>query len=138
MAARTLVAIVGALALAVASPVGTQSVTRTSSRTPASRTASASASPSVASPTQTSTSSPFPLLTAEQWGMYDTTLPSPTLQPVVLLRDSIDGHLYVELPNYVDAANSPPTNAQGERATRVDFSMVWWAGCSAVSASACR
>lgn len=69
---------------AATSPIATRSSTKTGT-------------PSVSSPTQTPSTSPVPSLSPELWGLYDTSVPSPTLQPITLYRSSIDQRLYAQL-----------------------------------------
>ena len=79
--------------------------------TSATHTSTKSGTPSAATPTQTPTGTPIPILTPEQWAYYDLTVPSPTAQPVILWRSSIDGELYSPLNN------TAPADAPSDAAT---------------------
>lgn len=75
------------------------------------RSSTKTGTPSISSPTQTPSTSPVPSLTAEQWGYLDTSVPAPTLQPIILYRSSIDGQLYAQLHNVVPPSGPFATTA---------------------------
>ena len=85
----------------------------------ATRTVTHTSTPTVVTPSQTASASTFPLLSLEQWGVYDvspTSLDPTVLLPVFLMRSQIDNQLYLEFVNFVDPASNPPQSAWGRAA----------------------
>ena len=92
--------------------------TSTASNTPsnsATRSNTPSVSPTIHTPSITPSSSAFPNLVLEKWGVYDLS-GDPGTDPTVLLpaylwRDLVDNNLYLELPHYINASSNP-TNGE--------------------------